>query len=91
MQIQRHSLNIIRILSDILTLSVAFIIADYFSAPYQEINVDSTNILLYLTLIIFWVFAARGLGLYDDFRSRDFAVELVNTIRAVLLFPSING
>lgn len=84
MEIQRHSLNIFRVVSDIFTLSVAFIVADYFSAPYQMINFNSTYFLLYLALIVFWIFVARSLGLYDDFRSRDFAVELVNTIRAVL-------
>ncbi len=88
MQIQRQSLGITRIFADIVTLILAIIIANYCCVLYHDSIFTkenySANILLYLILILFWIFIARSFGLYDEFRSRDFTVELINTIRSVI-------
>lgn len=87
MQIQRQSLGITRIFADIITLILAIIIANYCCVLFHDSILTkenfSANILLYLILILLWIFIARNFGLYDEFRSRDFTIELVNTIRSV--------
>lgn len=85
MQIQRNSLFIVRVLSDIINVVLAFLIADFFSPPKYTLLINSDSILLMLGLILLWVGISKSLGVYDEFRSRDFTVEIINVIRSIVM------
>lgn len=85
MQIQRNSFYIVRVVSDIINIVFAFLIADFFSPPIYSITLNSDGFLLLLGLVLLWTFVAKSLGVYDEFRSRDFTVEVINVIRSLLM------
>lgn len=85
MQIQRNSLFVIRVFSDLVNIVFAFIIADFFSPPVNVSMINSESILLLSALMILWLGIAKSMGVYDEFRSRDFTVEVINAIRSILM------
>lgn len=77
MQLYRTSLYLFRISLDIIILITSFILTAYVTVWQFDFlkNVNAQFLLLALTII--WFFSSKSLGLYDEFRSRNFSYEII--------------
>ncbi len=78
MQIYRTSLYLFRITLDIIILNLAVVLSAYISTGYaldRPLVLSPRLILLMLALSVFWYISAKGIGLYDEFHSRDIVIE----------------
>ena len=77
MQLYRSSLYLFRISLDIIILIAAFILTSYVTVWQFDFlkNVNAQFLMLSLTVI--WFFSSKSLGLYDEFRSRNFSYEII--------------
>jgi len=83
MQTPRQSLQYFRIMADLFVVVSSFAIV-LLTLPHAEfINFHQHERYLIPSTLIFWYLFAKMHGLYDDFRSRNFAYELISLIRTV--------
>lgn len=85
MENQRQSLYFIRLTTDLLLLSISFILAFLAILPPEKLLMKVNAQFLLLSLLITWFFSARATGLYDEFRSRNFSYELIAVIKNVFI------
>ena len=76
---------IFRFTIDILMLIISFIITHIVVEKSEPFEFSRLDILLLLFSIFIWYFIARLALLYEDYRSRSFAYELVSISKVVLL------
>lgn len=74
-----------RSISDLLFLNLAYILACAIAASVEILYTNKVVLSLPFVLSISWIIFSKNLGLYDDFRSRDFSFELVNIIKNVII------
>ena len=82
MQVQRSSLSLLRVILDSIFIIASFIFAYYVERGKQPILSNSHFILLFL-LFSGWFIYSRSVGMYDEFRSRNFSFELISLIKVV--------
>ena len=87
MQIYRTSLYLVRITLDIIILILSILLSaliTYKISLHIAFELNARHILLIFTLVVTWYFSAKVIGLYDEFRSRDFISELILVIKQSL-------
>lgn len=82
MQIQRTSLISLRAFLDALSIVVAFIIAEMAEKGSHSLF-SNTHFLLLAVLFLSWFVYSRSIGLYDEYRSRNFSFELISLIKVI--------
>ncbi|MCF8296165.1 MAG: undecaprenyl-phosphate glucose phosphotransferase [Melioribacteraceae bacterium] len=82
MQVQRTSIILLRTVLDFLCLGTAFILSIIINDSAKEIFSNS-HLVLFAVVFIVWLFYSRSIGLYDEFRSKDFSFELISLIKVV--------
>lgn len=85
MHIQRKSLYILRITTDVITLSISFILAEIISYHHAHIGPGISDHFLLFILLFIWLVSSRVSNIYDEFRSRNFSFELIRLIKNVLV------
>ena len=85
MQLQRNSIYFIRITSDLIILSVVFIFCTLLFSVSDNTEISLKEYYLLVSLIISWLFTANNIGLYDEFRSRNFSFEIISLLKAVVV------
>ncbi|MGE5400344.1 MAG: undecaprenyl-phosphate glucose phosphotransferase [Ignavibacteriales bacterium] len=85
MKIQRKTLHLTRITADILFLLVAFFLAILLGHRTNISGLSVIHNFFILILVLTWLYFSRVIGLYDEFRSRNFSFELINLIKNVLI------
>lgn len=83
MQLQRRSLQVIRIYADLGVLIVSFLTA--FFLRRSNLHLEPGHSFLLFSLLIIFLFSSRASDLYDEFRSRNFSFELIALIKNVFL------
>lgn len=83
MRLQRQSLLIIRVYTDILVLLISFFFAALMSQ--HPFKIHASQSLLVISLIFIFLFSSNATSLYDEFRSRNFSFELVSILKNVLI------
>ena len=81
MQIYRTSLYLLRISLDIIILTAVCILSAYLSVEGFDFLLSVNAQFLVLSLAVIWFFTSKALGLYDEFRSRNFSFELILVIK----------
>jgi len=81
MIVNRRSIYILRLLSDLLLLNIAFLLAAVFSQSMEILIVRYYMFFLLVGLNIFWVLLSNTIGFYDDFHSRNFPFQFVNILK----------
>ncbi len=85
MQLYRTSLYLLRISMDILVLIVTLIVTSYVSINSFDFLKDVNSQFLILSLSVIWFFSSKSMGLYDEFRSRNFSYEFIILLKTFLV------
>ncbi|MGE5400343.1 MAG: undecaprenyl-phosphate glucose phosphotransferase [Ignavibacteriales bacterium] len=83
MQIYRNSIRFIRLSTDIIFLVLCFILAIVLSSGISNDKSTINELFLLFSLNLVWIFSSKVTGLYDEFRSRNFSVELVILLKNI--------
>lgn len=79
----RKSSHVLRISSDTFILIIVFMFSLYLSSGFSFREIKSSTLLLLIGLVILWFFISNSVSLYDEFRSRNFTIELLNAGKCV--------
>src|ERR1039458_3531231 len=71
--------------ADIFFLSIAFLFSLYLIHDLLPIHIFTLDYSFLLILIFIWLFSARIINLYDEFRTRKFYIELINLIKNIIV------
>lgn len=85
MQLYRTSLYLFRISLDIVILILSFILTAYMSVWQFDFLKNVNAQFLVLSLAVIWFFTSKSLGLYDEFRSRNFSYELIILLKSFVI------
>lgn len=91
MEARRKSLYLIRMGADYLVLFLSFLLAISVTLSFCGITFSKSADVLLLSLVVVWFVYGSSSRLYDEFRSRDFAFEVVLIAKATLvqMFSSV--
>jgi putative colanic acid biosysnthesis UDP-glucose lipid carrier transferase len=84
MIVNKNSIRLFRLLSDILLLNLAFILAAVQAQSMELLIARNHMFVLLLVLNILWYYSTRISAFYDDFSIRYFAYQFVNIIKSSL-------
>ena len=85
MQIHRKSLYLARVTLDSFFVIGSFIIAQTSYKIPTPLDAINWEFMILSLLLITWIFSGKSLGLYDEFRSRDFSFELIALIKNIFI------
>lgn len=85
MHFHRQLLHVVRVVSDVISLSISFLVSIYFISTTQSRPLVLSDYFLLFSLLVSWFFSSRMTGLYNEFRSRNFSFELIIVIKNVLI------
>jgi putative colanic acid biosynthesis UDP-glucose lipid carrier transferase len=83
MIINKKSIYLFRIVSDLVLLEIVFIGSASIIQSFSSFVIHQPLIFLLFVLNISWILSAKSIKLYDDFRSRNYSYELINIIKNV--------
>lgn len=85
MIVNKRSLYLFRLISDLILLNAAFIIAAIAAQSWDILIERDHMFILQLALNIVWFFFSKVFNFYDDTNSRYFAFQFVNIIKNVFI------
>ena len=85
METRRKSLYLVRVLVDYSALTIAFAVSTAFSLSYCNITFTRSAEVLFISLSVAWFVYGGASNLYDEFRSRDFAFEIIAVGKATVV------
>lgn len=84
MQIQKKLLFIIRVIFDLLTLALSYIVTSILINLIYKISPESNHIYNILFLFVVWFYSSKATSLYDEFRSRSVLFELASLTKNII-------
>lgn len=84
MQIQRNAIYFIRITSDLIILVSVFLSSVILFRNPVITGLSINEYYILFTLIVSWFLFSKSIGLYDEFRSRNFSFEIVSLTKVIL-------
>jgi Undecaprenyl-phosphate glucose phosphotransferase len=81
MIVNRRSIYILRLLSDLFLLNIAFLLAAVFSQSLEMLFTRYYMFFLLVGLNVLWILLSNASGFYDDFHSRNFPFQFVNILK----------
>ena len=81
MIVNRRSLYILRLLSDLLLLNTAFILSTIYAQSWETLMHRYYMFFLLVVLNILWILLTNATGFYNDFHSRNFSFQFVNILK----------
>ncbi len=84
MQTRRKLLKTLRQIADITVIIFSFILASIISYEYNKVILSFQNISLLIIIIGLWSIFSNNFRLYDEFRSRNFAIEASILFKVIL-------
>lgn len=85
MNFLRKSLLSLRIILDILIISITFLISNYIIYNLSPYNFPESIFVVLMILIISWFFSSIITFLYDEFRYRNFVYEILGIFKNVFI------
>jgi putative colanic acid biosynthesis UDP-glucose lipid carrier transferase len=77
---------IIRLLLDFMSLGIAFLIVRFYIIGKSDLPLlSNAEIKLFFVSCLIWYFSAKTTDLYDDFRSRSFAYEIIPISKVIII------
>jgi len=70
----------IRLFADYITLIMSFVASVIITHNRVELSFDTHEAFLFLSLPLVWFMRGKAIGLYDEYRSRNFSFELIAII-----------
>ncbi len=80
----KNTFYFLRLFSDYITITMSFIISIIITHNNTEFAFDTHESFLFLSLSLVWFIRGKAIGLYDEYRSRNFSFELISLIKNVL-------
>jgi len=90
MIVNKKSIFLLRLFSDLLLLNIAFIISAVFSQSLQILFDRYYMFFLLVGLNILWITISNSTGFYDDFHSRNFPFQFLNILKETVAQVSIS-
>jgi len=84
MIVNKRSIYILRLLSDLFLLNIAFLLAAVLSQSIEVLIPRYYMFFLLVGLNILWILLSNASGFYDDFHSRNFPFQFVNILKETL-------
>ncbi|MBT8390249.1 MAG: exopolysaccharide biosynthesis polyprenyl glycosylphosphotransferase [Ignavibacteriaceae bacterium] len=81
MIVNKKSIFIFRLLSDLLLLNGAFLVSAIVAQSWEILLDRNYMFFLLISLNLIWVVTSNYFNLYDDFNSRNFPVQFVNILK----------
>jgi putative colanic acid biosynthesis UDP-glucose lipid carrier transferase len=81
MIVNKRSIYILRLLSDLFLLNFAFLLAAIFSQSMEILFARYYMFFLLVGLNVLWILLTNASGFYDDFHSRNFPFQFVNILK----------
>ena len=85
MIVNKRSLFLFRLLSDLLILNIVFILSAIIAQSWQILLDRYYMFFLQIALNFLWVIANLASTFYDDFYSRNISVQIINIIRSAFI------
>jgi len=85
MQLQRDSLRFLKYAVDFFCITISFFVSLNYSRLIEVNSITLNENFLFISLVITWYITAHSVGVYDEFRSRDFSFELITIIKTILI------
>jgi len=82
MIVNKRSLFLFRLLSDLLLSNAAFLLSAVFAQSWVILIERNYMFYLQITLNILWIFTSTASTFYDDFYSRHFSIQYVNILKS---------
>lgn len=86
----KNTFYLLRVFSDYITLLMGFIIAVIITYNKIIFQLTTNEAFLFLLLSVVWYVRGKAIGLYDEYRSRNFSFELIALIKNIL-FQSLSA
>lgn len=85
MQIYRKSLYIVRFSVDIAILLISYISSLFIALGETKFDLNIKTHFLGLALSLVWFFSTKASHLYDEFRSRNYIIEIISVAKNVIV------
>jgi len=85
MIVNKKSLFLLRLFSDMLMICAAFLLAAVFAQPWEILMERYYMFFLLIGLNLLWIVSSNYFSFYDDFSSRNFPVQFTNILKNTLL------
>lgn len=85
MIVNRKSIFLYRILSDLVLLNIAFLAAAVLAQPLEILLERNYMFFLLIGLNLLWIISSNATGFYDDFYSRNFSIQFINILKSAAL------
>ncbi len=82
MIVNKRSIFIFRLLSDLLLLNVAFIASAVIAQSWEILADRNYMFFLLIGSNLLWIITSSSIGFYDDFYSRNFPIQFVNILKS---------
>jgi len=82
MIVNKRSIFLFRLLSDLLMLTTAFIASAIIAQSWQVLVDRDYMFFLLIGLNLLWIMSSNTTGFYDDFYSRNFPIQFVNILKS---------
>lgn len=80
-----HSRSLIfSIISDVFVIFFSLCLSLTILSLYASPQITLREFYLLIALVVIWFFASKNLGIYDEFRSRNFSFEIVLVLKAAI-------
>ena len=82
MIVNKKSIFIFRLLSDLLLLNAAFIVSAVIAQSWEILADRNYMFFLLIGSNLLWIITSSSIGFYDDFYSRNFPIQFVNILKS---------
>ncbi len=85
MKTYQNQFTIFRIFIDLVLIGAVFFVSAFIVHGREPAFHNAQNIYILIVVGVVWYMSARSVGLYDEFRSRDFSIEFVVLIKSLTI------
>ena len=82
MIVNKKSIFLFRLLSDLLLLNIVFIASAVIAQSWEILTDRNYMFFLLIGLNLLWIITSNSIGFYDDFYSRNFPIQFINILKS---------
>ncbi len=82
MIVNKRSIFLFRLLSDLLLLNIVFLLSAVIAQSWEILADRNYMFFLLIGLNLLWIITSSSIGFYDDFYSRNFPIQFVNILKS---------
>ena len=82
MIVNKRSIFLFRLLSDLLLLNIVFLLSAVTAQSWEILADRNYMFFLLIGSNLLWIITSSSIGFYDDFYSRNFPIQFVNILKS---------